>query len=302
MKTLNTVDIKIKTRFRRENGDLEGLMASIKEFGQLQPVLIDKENSLIAGFRRLESCKRLGIDINAIVIDIDDPKRIEVEDNLHNKLFTPREKFEISQHFTETESRKPGPKDDNSVTNENGIRPIEKVADFINSSVSNISKINKIYKSDYEGVKEKLDKEIISVHKAYQEVVKLDKLNAELEGSANGLTKSEVEPYPYSEGIFYLPEPYTGPKMYTQIITDEDEFPTLTSQNKWFHENLKEFSLREYARVQDFQDNFNFVGSISSIRKQIGNAVSPKMAAHEYCFDCRLEGGKLIPPDFWVQQ
>lgn len=24
-------------------------------------------------------------------------------------------------------------------------------------------------------------------------------------------------------------------------------------------------------------------------------------AAHESCFDCRLEGGKLIPPDFWIK-
>ncbi len=277
---MKTTEIKVKSRFRKDNGQLDGLMASIKEFGQLQPVLIDKENNLISGFRRLESCRRLEIDIDVRVVDFDNPKRIEFEDNIHNKLYTEREIFEISQHFTKTQSRKPGPKANNSVTNDNAIKPIEKVAEFVNKSVPHISKINKIYKSGYEGVKEKLDNGDASVNKAYSEVLKLDKLTAGLEGEAKGMSKAEVEPIPYGDGIHYIPEPYKGTKMYTSIINDGDEFPTLTSQNTWFHENLKEFSLREYASVQDFPDSFNFVGSNGAIRQQIGNAVSQKMAAY----------------------
>jgi len=37
-------------------------------------------------------------------------------------------------------------------------------------------------------------------------------------------------------------------------------------------------SIREYARIQTFNDNYNFIGSISSKYKQIGNAVPVKLA------------------------
>ena len=60
----------------------------------------------------------------------------------------------------------------------------------------------------------------------------------------------------------------------------EDKYPTLTRLSRFYHKDATEFTLREYARVQDFPDDFKFVGSYSAIKSQLGNAVSPKMAEH----------------------
>ena len=62
------------------------------------------------------------------------------------------------------------------------------------------------------------------------------------------------------------------------VIKNGDVFPTLKRRSWFFHENGSEFSLREYARVQNFPDSYKFVGSYNTIKDQIGNAVSPKMA------------------------
>jgi len=53
-------DIIIKNRFRKDLGNLEDLKKSIKEIGLLHPIVINENNELIAGQRRLESCKQLG--------------------------------------------------------------------------------------------------------------------------------------------------------------------------------------------------------------------------------------------------
>ena len=45
-------------------------------------------------------------------------------------------------------------------------------------------------------------------------------------------------------------------------------------------DKTRPLTLREYARIQTFPDDFEFIGSISSIYKQIGNAVPCKLAYH----------------------
>ncbi len=57
-------------------------------------------------------------------------------------------------------------------------------------------------------------------------------------------------------------------------------FPTITTKSILLYPNGIEFSLRDYARVQDFPDDFKFTGSPQEIKRQIGNAVSPKMSKH----------------------
>lgn len=85
-------EIVIRKRIRRNLGDIVPLMESMKKFGLMTPIIINKENVLIAGRRRLEAAKQLGWrTINATVVDKDDPLEkieMEVEENVQRRNFT----------------------------------------------------------------------------------------------------------------------------------------------------------------------------------------------------------------------
>ena len=66
-------DIKVKKRIRKDKGDVSNLAESLKRFGQISPIVITKNNHLVAGERRLEAARSLGWrTINAVIADIPD--------------------------------------------------------------------------------------------------------------------------------------------------------------------------------------------------------------------------------------
>ena len=56
--------------------------------------------------------------------------------------------------------------------------------------------------------------------------------------------------------------------------------PTQKQTERCHPEEVRPFTIREYARIQTFPDNYEFVGSIRSVYKQIGNAVPVNLANH----------------------
>lgn len=88
-------EIKIKKRIRKDLGDLNDLKESIKLYGLLNPITINKNFELIAGERRLQATKQLGwTNINANIIDnISEAEQIEIEieENNQRKEFTNEE-------------------------------------------------------------------------------------------------------------------------------------------------------------------------------------------------------------------
>lgn len=87
--------VRVPDRVRKDLGDLDALMDSLRRCGQLNPIAVTREMVLIAGHRRLEAASRLGWrTIDATVIDgIDDVRRLEIEleENIHRKDFSPEE-------------------------------------------------------------------------------------------------------------------------------------------------------------------------------------------------------------------
>jgi len=83
-------------RVRLDPGDLESLSASISEVGLLNPVVVDENNRLVAGYRRLSACRSLGwdrVEVRVIAFSGDELKMLEAEaaENLFRKDFTPEE-------------------------------------------------------------------------------------------------------------------------------------------------------------------------------------------------------------------
>ncbi|MBX7056664.1 MAG: ParB N-terminal domain-containing protein [Leptospirales bacterium] len=92
---VRVVDIKIGNRVRRDAGDLSELVESMRRLGLLQPVVIDADNRLIAGFRRLQAARELGWEsIEARLVDVQDQKErilMEVDENVVRREFSPDE-------------------------------------------------------------------------------------------------------------------------------------------------------------------------------------------------------------------
>lgn len=92
-------DIKVKKRVRKDLGDIDSLKESIRLYGLLNPITINSDHELVAGERRLEACKALGMErINAVVLDANVDKikqlEIELEENNQRKEFSDEELLE----------------------------------------------------------------------------------------------------------------------------------------------------------------------------------------------------------------
>lgn len=85
-------DIIVEARQRIDYGDLDSLMESISTHGLIQPIIITRENKLIAGGRRLEAHRRLGKTEIEIVyrdtLSMEELHELELEENLHRKNFS----------------------------------------------------------------------------------------------------------------------------------------------------------------------------------------------------------------------
>lgn len=93
-------------RFRRDLGDLEGLIESIGALGLLHPVVVDRGGRLVAGLRRLRACEALGwTSVPVTVVDLDGRKslRAEHDENAVRKDFLPSEAVAIARAMRETE-------------------------------------------------------------------------------------------------------------------------------------------------------------------------------------------------------
>ncbi len=91
-------DIKVRKRIRKENGDIEGLMESLRTHGLLNPIVISEKYELIAGFRRFTAAKNLGWEtIPATMVDARQKlKRLEMEmeENIQRLDFSEEEIYE----------------------------------------------------------------------------------------------------------------------------------------------------------------------------------------------------------------
>jgi len=93
-------DVKVKDgmpRLRKELGKIKDLAESFKKFGQLQPIVCNREMELIAGGRRLAACIDAEMDVKIVFADTVDPyemREMELEENIQRKALTPAEEIQ----------------------------------------------------------------------------------------------------------------------------------------------------------------------------------------------------------------
>jgi len=74
--------VEVKQRVRKEDGDLESLTTSIQQLGLQYPIIVDKNNVLVAGGRRLAACRRAGFTTIPVVrmnIDYKSPESLAIQ-------------------------------------------------------------------------------------------------------------------------------------------------------------------------------------------------------------------------------
>ncbi len=103
-------DVRIKGNRQREDfGDIEALKESLREFGQLQPIILSGQE-LIGGERRLTAARELGwTKINTVQLGTltkEDKQEIELEENLQRKQLTWQEEDQAIAALYEMRSKK----------------------------------------------------------------------------------------------------------------------------------------------------------------------------------------------------
>ena len=97
---------------KREHGDIQALMDSIREHGLLQPLVVDQANRLIAGRRRFEALERLGqteAEVHIIRTD-DDADRLAkaIAENVCRKQLSWQEEVQAIEELDQLMRAKKG--------------------------------------------------------------------------------------------------------------------------------------------------------------------------------------------------
>lgn len=100
---INPDDVRVEKRERQDFGDMDSLVASVKEHGILTPITVDSSMKLLAGERRLKAAKMLMLEtIPALVRpagEILTDLEIELAENIHRKDFTWQERVRLEKRL-----------------------------------------------------------------------------------------------------------------------------------------------------------------------------------------------------------
>ena len=172
--------VKISDRIRTDAGDLDELAQDIKENGLITPIAVTQDYELLAGWRRLNACKKLGMtEIEANIMTVEDALaklKIEISENENRKPFTFSEKMRWAE-LLKKEYRKQAEenqKSGTSVSNDTQVgRVNQKIADDIGlGSATTVSRAEYVVQHATPELIKALDDNQLSVNAAYQALKK----------------------------------------------------------------------------------------------------------------------------------
>lgn len=125
-------------RVRTDLGEIEKLLASFERYGQLQPIVVNRNMELIAGGRRLAACLLGNRKALIAFNDTLDPlimREMELEENLQRKALTPAEELMAIDEIHKLKQSLHG----ESVSGRDGGWTMEKTAEIVGRSKQSIS-------------------------------------------------------------------------------------------------------------------------------------------------------------------
>lgn len=103
-------EIIVKDRIRKDAGGMMELINDIKANGLINPVTVNTDHVLLAGYRRLSACKALGwTDIPVHMVSTENEEqelRVEISENEVRKEFTMTERLDYARRLQRIESIK----------------------------------------------------------------------------------------------------------------------------------------------------------------------------------------------------
>lgn len=110
---MNISDINFGKRFRKDLGDIDGLVNSIKSNGLLCPIIVTADNLLIDGARRIKAYEKLGNhEIPFHIVNVPIKENGEIDANLVRKDFTVEEILAIKKYRESIEPNLQGKRTD----------------------------------------------------------------------------------------------------------------------------------------------------------------------------------------------
>ena len=103
MMKIKIENIKVGNRIRLESTNVIDLKESIQKVGMLNPIIINENNELVSGYRRLAACTELGwTEIDAIVMEVgsDEIKKLDIE--YHENIGRQNLKEDDILHYRQT--------------------------------------------------------------------------------------------------------------------------------------------------------------------------------------------------------
>jgi DNA modification methylase len=174
-------DIIINRRYRKEFGDIDVLADNISSVGLLQPVVINENNELIDGQRRILAYQKLGRnEIPCFKIDLEKVFLGEFSANYYRKDWTISEMVAIKRAIEPYEKKKAKERQlaGKPLGNFPKGRAAEQLAGFVGISYKTLEKAEQIVTAAeqnperYQPILDKIDSKQLSVDKAHNKLKK----------------------------------------------------------------------------------------------------------------------------------
>lgn len=292
--------------------DYEALKEDISQNGIKVELHITKDNTILCGHQRWEIAKELELsEVPVKVIDIDEAdegkvKEYVIKDNLLRRHLSKEQQYILIATLSEVyelpkfHGNQYTERSDATVASDQDdvLTKTAKDTGVGERTVARARQYKELIKKSPELKKKKVTEVLKNYEIKKEKVVKKD---SKIEIDLNTIN-------PYDSNMFHFSKVCYVKKFGKDVICVDpshkeadgeyemreykDYYPTVTKISCFFHSDGTEFSLRDYAKVQDFPKDFKFVGTSQEIKNQIAEAVSSKMA--KYILKKHIKGKKYI--------